>query len=100
MVKPLVTVDAGTDEDQQESSFMNATLQGAGEAVVMSISTSLEVPEDVIANGEASIAKYVQKVLSIAASSCPGLSFQVQVGPSRDAMAQQKLVGNRPARPV
>ena len=92
----LVQVELDASEYDQEGSFMNATLQSAGEAVAMSIATSLEVPVDVIARGQQAIAEYVQTVLSAAAGSCNGLNFEVQIGPSREAM--RKLRGQ--SKPV
>lgn len=82
-----VNIQTGCDEQSQESSFMNATLQGAGTEVAFSIATELDVPESISNQGEQAVAEYLRKVLTIAATAAAeyGLSFDVQVGPSREA---------------
>lgn len=85
---PKVAVDSGVDEESQEGGFMNATLQSAGPDVAMSIATSLAIPPEVFSQGHQSIEQYVNRELLAAASNCEGLSFHVQLGPSRDALCE------------
>jgi len=81
---PLVQVREGVSAGEQESSFMNATLQDAGEATSFSVATKLEIPEYVISKGEAAIAGYISGALGRASSSVSGLSFEVEIGPTED----------------
>lgn len=64
---------------------MNATLQGAGEKIAFSIAASLTVPDDISSQGEDTVAAYIEGALSAASAAHPGLSFDVQIGPSREA---------------
>ena len=80
----LLQVDEGIPGDEQESSFMNATLQSAGDLVDFSVSTSIDVPEQISAQGESAVKGYIEDVLRAACLAHPALSFQVQVGASRE----------------
>ncbi len=79
-----VCIQTGYSEEQQESSFMNATLQGAG-AVAFSIATHITVPDDVSAQGEACVANYLRDALTAATQAAAeyGLKFHAQVGAAR-----------------
>lgn len=79
-----VCIQTGYPEEHQESSFMNATLQGSG-AVAFSIATHIPVPEEVTAQGEASVADYLRNALTAAATAAAeyGLTFHAQVGAAR-----------------
>lgn len=79
-----VTINAGTgfDEDAQAGSFMNATLQSAGDAVTFSVATLVEVPEAVYALGIEAVSDFLVGTLEKAVYECPTLRFQVQVGPA------------------
>lgn len=79
-----VTINAGTDfdEDAQAGSFMNATLQSAGDAVAFSVATRVEVPEAVYALGIEAVSEFLVDTLEKAICECPMLRFQVQVGPA------------------
>lgn len=81
-----VVIDVGPDEEAQESGFMNATLQGAGNKVAFSISTSIDVPKDIIESGQDEIAKFIGDTLTAAASQFRCMSFRAMVGPSREAV--------------
>ena len=65
----------------QESTFMNATLQGLGNGIAISIATFLNVPDEVTVKGEADTKLYIKEMLSKAAENIPGLTFEVQIGP-------------------
>lgn len=83
-----VAMVVGPDEEEQESSFMNATLQGAGKHVAFSIATNLLVPETVVAEGLDSVVRHIRYELARATIKCSGLSFVVQVGASRDSLRE------------
>lgn len=82
-----VTIETGCDEEGQQSSFMNATLQGAGPMIAFSVATELDIPGSVSENGEQAVAEYLREALTVAAKAAAkyGLTFDVQVGPSREA---------------
>lgn len=67
-------ITTGVSEDDQLSSFQNATLQGAG-AFAFSIATHVTVPDTVIAEGEAAVAKFVEDALVRG-----DVAFEVQIG--------------------
>jgi hypothetical protein len=78
-----VDVKLGISEGDQEDSFQNATLQGAGELVAFSIATFISIPSDVAEKGEATIAAFIESTLLQATQSTGGkLKFSVQIGPS------------------
>lgn len=79
-----VCIQTGYSEEHQESSFMNATLQGSG-AVAFSIATHIAVPEEVSAQGEDHVADYLRSALKAAAEAAAeyGLTFHAQVGAAR-----------------
>lgn len=83
-------IETGIDEGQQESSFMNATLQDAGKntGLAMSISTTMDIPDHIAAQGEERIAAYISFTLKQFESH--GLKFHVQLGPARDTMQDAK----------
>ena len=83
MQDELVKMDRGVSEEAQEGGLMNATLQDAGGGIAMSIATTLQVPEHIAAEGEESVAKFVQNTLVFAGSTSSRLRFHVQIGPSR-----------------
>lgn len=78
-----VVVDNDVDEDSQESSFMNATLQDASDTVAFSVATTVEVPHDVASLGEQEITGYLSEILSTASTRVPVVQFHIQVGPKR-----------------
>ncbi len=80
-----VNISLGVSEEEQEGSFQNATLQGAGDSLAFSIATRLKVPESVAAEGETAVAQYLQDALTLASRVVEGLEFEVQIGASRDA---------------
>lgn len=75
---PKVTIERGIPADQQESSFMNATLQTAGDSTV-SIATYIAVPDGM---SESDVAHHLQAYLRDVTRAFPVLSFHVQVGPT------------------
>jgi len=82
-----VKVESGISEDDQTSSFQNATLQGADVSVAgsdttvaFSIATFLVIPDFIAQKGELEVAGYIKMILSKASEVAPGLSFEVQVG--------------------
>lgn len=91
-----VNIATGIPEDEQESSFMNATLQGAGPGIAFSIATKLDIPDEIISKGEAMVATYISQTLETAAAGAPGLHFEVQLGLSRDAKRTDKIAGHKP----
>lgn len=83
-----VKISTGINEDEQINAFQNATLQGAGGALAVSIVTSIAVPTRVALAGEESIQNFIRETLQAAAKAAPGaLSFEAQLGMSRDEMA-------------
>jgi deoxyhypusine synthase len=80
-----VKVTTGIDEQEQQSSFQNATLQSANRLVAMSIATNLVI-EGAAEMTEVELADKIVQYLDTAAQSIPGLSFEVQVGPSIESM--------------
>lgn len=83
-IASTVGVIAGVDESTQETTFMNATLQGVGERHAMSIQTHLYIPDEVAVQGQQAIANYVDVRLDRAAQKVPGLSFAAQIGLARE----------------
>ena len=81
---PEVSIESGISSGEQESSFMNATLQSAGVTFAISVATNVDIPDYVLSKGEAAIAGYLEDLLSRAATLVPGLSFDVKVGPEDD----------------
>lgn len=79
-----VVLTTGIAEQDQEGSFMNATLQPAGPDLALSIATHFSVPASVAALGEQAVANLVYEALTQAAKATLGLSFEVQLGPSRN----------------
>jgi hypothetical protein len=79
-------VGAEYDEDAQAGSFMNATLQSAGDEIAFSIATTVMVPGIVVAQGLWAVAHYINETLHAASQVSEGLSFEAQVGPSGDAV--------------
>lgn len=69
------------DEVTQESSFMNATLQGS-ETVAFSIATHIEVPSWV-PNTEEDVANHIFCVLTDALRKARDITFEVEIGPGR-----------------
>jgi len=82
--EPTVQVKTGISAGSQESSFMNATLQNGSDEVSFSVATCLAIPAFVQSKGEQAIAGHIQDMLSRASTSVPGLTFNVQVGPTED----------------
>lgn len=82
--EPTVEVKTGISAGSQESSFMNATLQHGNEKVSFSVATYLDIPAFVQSKGEQAVAGHIQDMLSRASTGVPGLTFDVQVGPTED----------------
>lgn len=82
----LVRIDRGVPEEDQEGSFMNATLQGVGSSLAMSIATTLLVPDHIANDGEEAVAKFVNNALVFAGNTSSRLRFHVQIGPSRSVI--------------
>lgn len=61
-----VTVTTGINEGDQEDSFQNATLQGLGDNLAVSIETRITVPPNIIEQGEAATSMYIEGVLMAA----------------------------------
>lgn len=87
---PEVTLSVGSeyDEDAQAGSFMNATLQSAGDEIAFSVATMVKVPGEVVVQGVDAVANYINEVLYAASQASGGLSFEAQVGPSSSAMEE------------
>lgn len=77
-----VKIEKNCSEADQEGSFMNATLQGAGDKIAFSIATYVSVPKNIYAKGENEVAAYLMQQLSAAADAASGLKFSVQIGTS------------------
>lgn len=84
-------------ESAQESGFMNATLQSAGEKIAFSISTSLTVPKEISDRGQQAVAEFIENALKTASAAVMGLNFDVQIGPSLD---EERELENHPSRPT
>lgn len=81
-----VSISSGVPESEQMGSFQNATLQGVGADMAVSISTRISVPESVVSLGESAVSAHIAKVLDAASRAVDGaLEFEVQLGPSDDA---------------
>lgn len=89
-----VSAEMGCAENDQSTSFMNATLQGAGNDLAISIATHIDIPEAVSVKGEQAVAQHLKDQLSSAANAYHGLSFSVQIGPSDSAVKARPK--NRP----
>jgi hypothetical protein len=89
---PNVTLQVGADydEDAQQGSFMNATLQSAGVNIAFSVAATVLVPGGIVALGIQVVADFLNESLNAAAMASDGISFTVQVGPSRDAVSFEK----------
>lgn len=82
---PSTTVKtlSGVPEAEQRSNFQNATLQGAGPHIAVSIATSVTVPPEVYGLGEAAVEGYLRALLGKATiETDEALSFEVQIGPA------------------
>lgn len=77
-----VTVTTGVPESEQQSSFQNATLQSASDALAFSVATDIAIPPAVAQVGEGAVADYLRDNLRIAAVAMPGLAFTIQLGKS------------------
>jgi hypothetical protein len=77
----MVKITTGVPEEDQRSSFQNATLQGAGN-IAFSVSTRIEVPEEVAKRGGDAVNAFVREALELAAGASPAISFEVQSGPA------------------
>jgi hypothetical protein len=92
-----VCVEAGIPEDDQQGSFQNATLQGAGDNLAFSIATHLDIPDEIAREGEGAVASYItEQMARVAAAGVPGLRFTVQIGASRDAASADRSSGEVP----
>jgi hypothetical protein len=81
----LVHIETGISESDQLGSFTNATLQGAGDDIAVSIAAIVSVPESIYGQGEEAVATYLKAILGKAAYVTSGvLCFEVQIGPSQD----------------
>lgn len=80
--------------DEQESGFMNATLQDAGN-VAFSIATHIKIPENVSSQGEDAVSSYLAELLEKASNSVEGLSFTVQTGPAEAEECLPRTHNNR-----
>lgn len=76
-----IKITQGIDEEAQESSFMNATLQGWGK-VAFSISTTVKVPQSMQDDPE-QVARWVESALNPFDSGV--VDFEVQIGESRSS---------------
>jgi hypothetical protein len=76
-----VTIATGIDGNEQESSYMNGTLQPIGNGQwAMTIHAYLEVPQSAHAS-QAAVSAYVRQKLKAAAAAVDGLTFEVEIGP-------------------
>jgi hypothetical protein len=80
--RPSVKFEGGIAGDDQQSSFMNATLQHAGTDFEFSVATNLEIPSIVLAEGKEAITSFIKSTLRRASTVAPGLAFDVQFGPA------------------
>lgn len=82
-----VVLHKGQDEAAQMQSFQNATFQTVGEKLVMSVATTVTVPDEVISQGEDAVATWVEHLLWKAGNSVEGnaLAFEVYLGASDTA---------------
>lgn len=86
-----VKMEIDVSEQEQEGSFMNGTLQSVGNNLAMTIHTSLTVPGGIVIQGQKAVAAYVEKKLTVAAKQVPGLTFEVEVGPSSNTKPANEL---------
>lgn len=81
-----VTITTGIPANEQESSFMNATLQQAGNEHSFSIATHVKVPDHICNQGEAAIRDYLMDILGKAALTDRNLTFEVQLGKNEEVV--------------
>ena len=86
MTDDRVQIETGVCGDAQESSFMNATLQQAGnqDRIEFSIATYVTVPAEALTD-EDSVADFLEYLLDSICRNHMDISFHVQVGPYGDA---------------
>ena len=78
-----IKITQGIDEGDQETSFMNATLQGWGE-VAFSIATTVKVPNSMKDDPE-KVAQWIESALNPFDSGV--VDFEVQIGKARNPNA-------------
>lgn len=83
-----VKIETGLSEGDQQSSFQNATLQGAGDRLAFSVATEMDIPEDVSSQGEIAVADYLREQFSKATAVVPNLRFDIQLGVSHAVEAE------------
>lgn len=74
-----LSIETGICGDEQESSFMNATLQ-SHEGLEFSIATHIDVPPDI--KTEEDLARHLDWVCRDVLERLCGISFEVQIGPA------------------
>ena len=77
-----VHMKTGIPEEEQQGSFMNATLQSAGKTA-FSIATYIDIP-NADKMSESQVAKHISDTLGKAVFGVKGLRFEVQTGRKRE----------------
>ncbi len=75
-----VRIETGHPGDEQESSFMNGTLQTVGHNIAMTVQTFIKVPHIVHTLGENAVLAYVHNMLTKVHETHPEMTFDVQIG--------------------
>jgi len=76
-----INIETGIPEEDQQGSFMNATLQSVGR-IAVSIATYVDIP-NADEMSEDQIVEHISNTLGKAESDVNGLRFEVQTGRAR-----------------
>lgn len=76
-------ITTGVPGDDQESSFMNATLQQAGDkwSIEFSVACHIGIPAGPAEHDEDALADYLRDVLERVHIVAPELNWEIQIGP-------------------
>lgn len=75
---PRLYIETGISGGEQESNWMNGTLQGNYETTEFTVHTYIDVPPDVLAEGEQETAQFLCRVLRDL--DLTGVRFEIRVG--------------------
>lgn len=85
MPEQQIEIETGWTGNEQESSFMNATLQSTpGWALEFSVATHIDLTGMYADWNETNLRAVLDNVLSRAAKDVPEIRFEVKLGPSGD----------------
>jgi hypothetical protein len=90
LLAQAVKIETGTDENNQMANFQNGTLQSLGPDLAITIQTFVEQPSNENLQ-ESELNAYVKQLLTLASAATGGkLRFEVQIGPSIDALNENE----------